>query len=603
MTEESQETVSAEEADTRITVRLFKRESNASFMMQLLTGKSPKDKKGDPMIEPPPIEPEDLAALFEISGILRPNIEAYVTNIDSQGHHFEPAIDLNAPDADERVQDSMFVMELMDAKAADKDLSQVKVPSKEAADAKIGILRRTARLELARARSFFSTCNPDGTFEDLRQLTRQDLEITGNGWWEVLRDKAGLPRTLHHLPSVEMRIGKNPVDLVVKTLRQITDIEWELVKVRRTFRLFSKVDLETKQPRVWYKQFGDPRTISSASGKVYKDLLALKHEEGEDTKEATEVFHFALHSCSSPYGLPRWIGNLPNVLGSRELDETNLDYFLSNAVPALALLVAGGRFAKGVEEKLKEFFEEEVRGRRATHKLVVLEAETQRRPAQGPTINPRIDFVPLRNAQVQDALFQKYDERNHLKTGTSFRLPVSFSKGDVKLPDLRMAEDQVFEPNRGWFDARINKFFMPALGIRFWAFVTNSLTTSDSEVIGKLALAYGKEGFLLPAEVRKIAEKVFNTNLPPVRAKWATTPMPFTLAIFGMKAGPAEAVREQGRQAGDPAPVDDALSELGLDPEEAAVSPVNPGSKDDDGEGSAGSLDALEALRALGVQI
>ena len=57
----------------------------------------------------PPYDPETLCALLENSNSLRQNIDAYVTNIDAFGHRFEPVIDLDASDADQRVANAIHI--------------------------------------------------------------------------------------------------------------------------------------------------------------------------------------------------------------------------------------------------------------------------------------------------------------------------------------------------------------------------------------------------------------------------------------------------------------------------------------------------------------
>jgi capsid portal protein len=550
-----------------VRVNVFKQEASANRLLEQLLG---GQKRSTHDLLEPPIALDKLAALFDVSAYLRPNIEAYVTNIDAQGHRFRPSLDLSAPDVRERVRDSLFVAELQRAQLADKTTAEVGEPDDEFVDAAIRDLRRQARLELARVRAFFASCCPDGTFTELRKKMRQDLEMTGNGYWEMLRSEQGELTAMHHVSAVRIRIAGQADDVVVTTRRRLTDILWEKVKVRRTFKRYAEVDPDTGFPVAWFRDFGDPRVMSRKTGIYYRDVPAMAKKE-PDAIPATELFHFEIFSTVSRYGMPRWDGNLPAILGSRELDETNLDYFLSNAVPALALLCSGGRFAKGIEERLKEFFENEVRGRRSTHKLVILEAETQRKTSSGPSAVPKLELIPLREAQVQDGLFQQYDERNARKVAASFRLPISFTLGRVSEEDLRLTEDQVFQPEREWFDDRINRFVLPELGVELWEFRSNSTTAHEATKVGELALRYGEKGFLMPAEVRRIAEHAFRMDLPNIAQKWAIQPMPFTLAAFGLRAGPAEAVREQGRQAGDIAPVDQLFDELGLSPDEAVV--------------------------------
>src|SRR5512133_2846435 len=57
----------------------------------------------------PPYDPEALCLLVEHSNSLRQNVDAYATNIDGFGFRFEPAIELDAEDARQRVADSLVL--------------------------------------------------------------------------------------------------------------------------------------------------------------------------------------------------------------------------------------------------------------------------------------------------------------------------------------------------------------------------------------------------------------------------------------------------------------------------------------------------------------
>ena len=573
-------------------VEVLKSASNGNVLFERLNSNDLDDARGYVV---PPIDLKALAGLFELSGVLRPNVETYMTNVEAQGHRFSPAFDLLAQDADERVADSILVERLTAATASKLNVDAIMPPTKQEVETKLTELKRSARIELAVLRAFFASCTTDGTFTDLRVQTRQDLEVLGVAYWEVLRGVDGRPRTLIRIDPVSMRLGSEVHEVSVKIQRRTSDTTWETVNVARPFRRFCQVDTLTS-PLVWFKQLGDPRVVSRETGKVYQTEAAMRTKE-PNAHLATEVMYWSIPSLSSPYGLPRWIGNLPGVLGSRNLDEVNLDYFDNNAIPALALLVAGGRLAKGTAERLKEFFEESVRGKRSHHKLVTLEAVGAKSASMtGPQIVPKLEFVPLRSSQKDDATFQAYDDRNKRKVGYSFRMPSSFAEGKITPVDLRLAEEQVFNPLRISFDSKINKFLLPELGVRFWEFESNSIAPRDPETLGKLALDHGVAGFLLPTEVRRVLERVFNTVLPPIRHKWAGIPLPFTMGAFRFKAGPAEAVREQGRQSGDPAPVEQLLGELGLG--------SKPEQDDDlDYSGSMnGALEALSIIQPLGTQ-
>lgn len=530
---------------------------------------------------PLPIDTAVLVKLWEMSSSLPANVAAMVTNVDSFGHRYEPAIDLDAPDANARIREALVVERLHDALVAQTrtdaaseavpgvdptsllpdpadrldQLANLPVvePTTEDVAKRAVALRRVARLELARLRSFFEFCCPGSSFVTLRRRLRLDLEITGNAAVEVLRDRSGIPARLVRLPILELRLA--PVDAEptrIEELVRTSDLTWERVAQHRFFRRYAQV-ASTKQVVAWFREFGDPRVISSGSGKVYDSEASLQRTE-PDAKVATEVVHFSIAHPGSAWGLPRWIGNSPAVLGSRELDETNLDYFRSNSVPPLAIMVSGGSFKKNVVSNLETFFDQKVRGRGSTHKVVILEAEPVRTGGVvGPV--PKIEFVPLRDAQQQDALFQVYDERNADKICSSFRLPRILTGRDratnraTAQASLQFAEDQVFAGERNEFDELVNRRLLPELGITFWRFKSNSPTTHDPETLGAVITSLVETGVLSQNEARGLVSGLFNQAFPAWETPEANQPLPIVLANLRSRGDlpPARATRSPRR--------------------------------------------------------
>jgi capsid portal protein len=565
MTTEKDSSQNSPSSQDQPVIRVHFEKGIPSAVRQLIN--TDKDKKKPHGLEEHPLNLNVLPRLIERSGLLQPNVKVYTVNVHTTGHTFIPAIDLKAPDALDKIKEAIYDEKLIAASESGISIENVEKPSDDEITERFNQVKRQARLEYAIATNFFESCVPDGNFVSLRTRTGYDYENLGNAYWEVLRGDNGKPRTLEHVPGHTIRIAKedpkvnNSMPIFIH--QRVSALTYDKVKTRKTFRRFAQVD-DSGVPFVWFKEFGDRRLMSQKTGSYYSSMDDLMKEE-KHSNTATELLAFQQYFLNSPYGIPRWAGNLPAVLGSRELDETNYDYFVNSAIPALALLVSGGKFGSGAQEKLNEFFAEEARGDKSQHRLIVLEAESQRRGSTGQTVNPKIEFVPLRNAQLNDALFQVYDKNNKTKVDTSFRLPASLTGSEkVSLAELRFAEDQVFGPERDDFDASINNSIMPELGVTFWKFMSNTISPRDPEVLGKLTLSAADTGLIVPGEGRKLLEKSLGFDLPEIDAQWIEQPLPFTIAALGVKAGPAEAVREQGRQAGNPPPIDQLTEELGI---------------------------------------
>ncbi|MAC26085.1 MAG: phage portal protein [Myxococcales bacterium] len=481
----------------------------------------------------PPYDPAALCLLVEHSNALRQNLDAYAVNIDGFGHRLEPAIDFEAEDADARVADAIFLERSAARERGELEDGAELEPTDEEVAARKRELIHLARVERARLQSFFDFCCFDHSFVDLRRRTRQDLETTGNAYWEVLRDGRGEIARLVYVPSHTVRLmplDAEPVE--VEDRVQVSPVAFEAVPARRRLRRYVQVQ---GTDRVYFKAFGDPRAISKRTGAVFPSVEALRRADQRDGP-ATEILHFAIHSPRTPYGVPRWVGALLAVLGSRQMEEVNYLYFENKSVPPLALLISGGRLSESSVPRIERFIEENLKGKTNFHKILILEAEG----GQGEN-RARIELRPLTDAQQQDALFQVYDERNIDKVGGAFRLPrllrgesKDFNRATAESA-LRFAEDQVFQPERDEFDYLINRKLLADMGIRFWRFRSQTPVTRDPERMTAMVEKLVRVGVLTPEEGRFLAGDIFNREFRKIGDDW--TKRPITLTLAGIQTG------------------------------------------------------------------
>jgi PBSX family phage portal protein len=392
-----------------------------------------------------PYDPTLLSRVFEHSNSLRQNVDAYTVNIDGHGHRFEPVIDTDSDNVNEIVADLI-------SSSSNKPVD----PESDEVGKKIAEIRKQQRIEKLRLDAFFQYAVTDSSFVALRKKTRQDLEITGNAYWEIVRDDAAKIIEFVYLPAFSVRIMALGSPTQIEYRIKSSPIEYEQVKKSRAFRRFVQIFGESK---VYFKEFGDLRIMSSKTGIYYKtpeEMIAAetKGQAGaEPPAPATEILHFAIHSSRSVYGIPRWIGNITSVLGSRSAEEVNFAYFENKAVPPLAMLVSGGRLAASSIKKIEDYVENKIKGAKNFHKILIVEGE-----ATGPAAaldssassRMKIEIVPLNMAQHSDGLFQNYDERNIDKVGMAFRLP-RLLRGDTR--DFNRAcysEDTETLTESGW---------------------------------------------------------------------------------------------------------------------------------------------------------
>lgn len=479
----------------------------------------------------PPHDPGTLCRIFEHSNSLRQTVDAYATNIDGFGHRLECTINFDAENANAEVAKALRLEALANTGNPAK-------PTRREIARRRASLEALAETEQAQLDAFFDTCCYDHSFAELRRRTRQDLEVTGNAYWEVIRNAGGRIVRLVHVPAHTVRLmalDSAQTDVVERV--RISAAVFDSIPVRRRLRCYvQRQGLDT----VYFKSLGDPRVVGRATGAVYPDLDAQQTQRPHD-HPATEMVHFAIHSPCTPYGVPRWVGAMLSVLGSRQMEEVNYLYFSNKSVPPLALLVSGGKLSESSIPRVQNFIEENIKGKDNFHKILILEAE-----GAGGTdaTKTKIEIKPLTNAQQQDALFQRYDERNIDKVGAAFRLP-RLLRGESKdfnravaEAQLRFCEDQVFQPERSEFDFFMNHRLLPDMGIRMWRFKSQSPITRDPERLTDSIERLVRVGVLTPEEGRVLASDVFNKDLRVIGDDWVKRPITLTLA--GVQTGVAD---------------------------------------------------------------
>ena len=515
---------------------------------------------------PPPYDPTQLCQLFENSSVLRQNVDAYTTNIDAFGYRLEPVISLDSDAADKQIEGAI-ISEKIHQSGQDENIKPV-------SDSEIAQRKEAVRLESvvehSRIKHFFDFINPDESFVSIRRKLRQDLEVMGNGYLEILRNGKNEVAQIVYVPGFTVRIM--PQDRILtefETNIKVSPIKYESVKIQKRFRRYIQ---SFQNSAVYFKEFQDPRVISSKTGNAYESIEALNKEE-EGVNPATEILHFDLHSPSSTYGIPRWIGNLLAVLGTRQAEEVNFLLFKNKTIPPMAVLVSGGRLAGGVVAKIKEFLES-VKGKAAFHSVLVLEAAPASAAMPGMqtphTGSLRIELKPLTGAQQTDAMFLKYDERNADKVGQAFRLP-RMIRGDIRdfnrstaEAALMFAEQQVFGPEREDFDFIINRKIMSTLQAKYWVFKSNAPITRDPKALA--GIVKDLREVLTPTEAREVAGDILNKDLPKIEAPWTKQPSAFTLQgiPFDSDTKPSDVAVDEEKSKHKKKPMKKELSDASL---------------------------------------
>lgn len=374
------------------------------------------------------------------------------------------------------------------------------------------------RQEYADLVNFFTYAYLDGSFVDLRRKLRQDREYTGNAYAEVIRvPSTGKLDGFEHLASRDMwlgRLSKKRFECVQKRLVLLADGTHKLeeVNVFRRFRTYFQ-SKDGGVTGVWFKDFGDPRVIDIETGEEVTGNAAHALPE---LKRANELIHLRHYCARSPYGIPRYIAEVLTIFGDRSSTEINYTTLKRNNIPAMILLVSNGLLTEGTIDRLKEFSEEQRTGKKDYSRFLVVEAEGD---LEGEHTNVKLETRPLTDVQQQDELFKEYSKSNARKIRQIFRLPPiligageAYNRATAEV-SRKLAEEQVFAPEREEFDRFVNRTILPELGAKNFLFKSNSPNVTNDEDLIKVLQVAEKTGAMTPRIARMIIEDIMNRSL------------------------------------------------------------------------------------------
>jgi len=329
--------------------------------------------------------------------------------------------------------------------------------------------------QIAALKEFFDQPWPGMSFITLRRLLRRDLERTGNAFMEVVRDNGGKIVFLRHVDAKMVRIVKLDQAIPVKKRLVRNGVEVThtvLERQRRYVQLLNGLNL------FYFKEFGTERDLNKRTGTWANEGAKLP---GKD--RATEMMHFVVQEdVHTPYGVPRWIAQMPSLVGSRLAEEFNVEFFNSGGLPPALVILQGGVLGHETRKAM-----ELNNGQMAFKKqrLQILEVE----PSGG-----TIDTSPQARVLVErfgaerqaDSMFEEYDARCEIRIRRAFRLPPIFVGAAedysfaTAFASYKVAEAQVFKPERDEFDEMMTQRLLPAMGFDGYKMVSNPLNIEDA---------------------------------------------------------------------------------------------------------------------------
>ncbi|MCR1821719.1 phage portal protein [Terrisporobacter muris] len=428
----------------------------------------------------PEMNIESLSRITENSDILSVCIEAYKNNIVG----FGTILDYNFDYKEEKSKN----------KIADEDWSKYEL--------------------------FLKYCNFDERFTGVLKKFIEDRERIGYGTIECIADETGEISELQHIPSHTVRLCKESDPIEVEEV--ITDSNGNERKIKR-WKKFKKFIQMVGSKQVYFKELGDPRKLNRFTGEYLNEC-----EEININDEANSIIFDNIYCPYTPYGLPRYIGALVKMMGSRSADELNFNYFEGGRHIPLAIVVENGQLTQDSIDSLAG-----AKGTEAQHKYLILEAEAfdNEFSMEDSKSNVKIHFEKLAEIMQDDALFLEYLKDNRDIVRSSFRLtPIytgdtqDFNRATAETAK-KVTEEQTFEPLREDLADLLNKKLMKELNIKYVELKFKGPKTTDDTEIAKALTPYIAGGVATPNMLLDSLSKLLGKEFEPITDEWGDIPL------------------------------------------------------------------------------
>lgn len=333
----------------------------------------------------------------------------------------------------------LFKLEQLEA----KDKKKAKAFQIELKKERINILRRIEGL------------NVEEEFGEVVIKVWTDVESMGNGYIEIGRNRDGSVGYLGHIPANTIRVRSDRDGFM-----QIAGDKY-----------------------VFFRNYGDKDTDNP-----------LKNDMNPN-----EIMHFKKYSPNSTYyGVPDIVAAMPAVAGDKLAKDYNLEYFENKAVPRYAFITKGVRLSDESQQRLADFFTNELKGKHHGTLYIPLPA----------SINQNVDakFEPI-EVRPAEGSFESYVKESRLEVLIVHRVPPS-KVGVYEHTNLAVSRDadrtfkeQVCAPEQRRLERKLNRLvkeFSPTFLIKF-----NEADIIDADVRSRMHDRYLKTQVLSPNEVRR----------------------------------------------------------------------------------------------------
>lgn len=316
--------------------------------------------------------------------------------------------------------------------------------------------------EKVRLTNFLEEPYPQQSFLGLRRQLRRRQESVGYAFLEVIRFVDGTIAGVRGLDNLSLRYVRLSDELQVtrKVMRGGKEVEMKMYERERSFAQMSLGS--TKM--LYYREFGTTRELNRSTGDWESPTNPVQPAD-----RASELIPFIVNSdLNSPYGVPRWVNQMPAIVGSRKAEEQNLEFFDAGGMPPAIIFIQGGTLGNNAADQLKQYISGKNKNRQ---RAVVIEAQSSSGSLDAAG-SVKVSVERFGAEKSGDNMFATYDKNaeEHIRAG--FRLPSLFLGRTqdynyaTAVVAYMVAEEQVFQPERAEFDEIINKTIVRDMGLK-----------------------------------------------------------------------------------------------------------------------------------------
>lgn len=380
--------------------------------------------------------------------------------------------------------------------------------------------------EFERAQKILDLLNTEQDTKEVFEDLVEAREIYGIAYLEVIRNGAGEVVQIEFIRDTPSVTKTKPLEPYMETVYFYKGEE-----VPRKKR-FCKYRQDIGGKTVYFREFGDPRTMDWRNGEYLKDGETLPLEY-----QANELLEFAIGA--EPYGEIRWIGQVLGVDGSRKAEGLNNNYFENGRHTPLMIIIKGGTLTDESFEKLQGYMDD-IKGEKGQHAFLLLETEDAEGKVDFQTSEKQdIEIKDLASILQKDELFQDYLDNNRRKVQSAFQLPdlyvgytTDFNRATAQTAQ-EVTEKQVFQPERRSLAWAINNRLLNGYRFRFVEayFLEPDITNPDD--IAKILTVANAAGGLTPNKAKEIVYAAYGGVSEDYPAEWGDVPLAYTRAQAG----------------------------------------------------------------------